>query len=420
MTRALLIALGGLVFTVSSASAARVETLPGVRVLEGLAAVSSDGRGAVALAYTSRRGIEVSVRRRGRGFARARLVATRRAAGSIDDGGVLGVKIGADGTVLVVWSRSDGTLEEDVELRDEGCCQRVHAAVLRPDGRLTAARRLSPAGTSAELGPFAVGPTGRVAVSWSGGQGRPSIRTRSRRGGWRRVAALRDGSTLLDVAFSRSRLTSVYARGAGEQRTSILVRGEDRSLRRLGTIGFDVLRSGFVGDRRGGLTGVLQVASDPGNHDQLVEAPRDGRTRIRDLRLAGDESAWLAASPSGAAAVVAVRGLARRLRVRLRRPGGSFGRWVRLSFPGGRLKNDFEAFPSISPRGRLAVWWALGAAGGAGRLYLAETSPARGGARGRLVYRYPGETEMLSAVEGVRGPEAVLLLRSGRIRLVQP
>ena len=401
--------------TVAAAPAARAEVIPGPRPLaSGNVALGDNGAGTVAVAYESRRGLVVAVSPRGGAFRRAVRIAKLARGERYDND--LTVTVGIGGDVLVVWDRFDGSVPADDEMRDEGCCTRVHAARLTPGGRRLPTRVLSPRGIAAWHADVALSRNGRAAVTWIQETGALPWRVReaARGGRFGRHRTLHPslrGEGL--AAFTGSVLRALYFRGRslferrGRGRPHRIARGIQEHAETLA-----------VRDAAGRLLLARQ--------DHLVAVPARGRARVRLVPRRRQRDVRLASNAWGRTALMYLpgfgHGASRRVDIRLGTVTGELGPPRRVTV-GGKVKASWtQSRLAVSPAGEAAVFvlseWAPRRRRG---LYMARIPRfGSGPVPARRVAWTSGIGEFAGAAYGADGRPFAVVRDRGRNRVIRP
>ncbi len=382
------------------AAAADVQRVGGGLPRYADGAISEDGS---AIAYETRRGIVL--RRLGADgrFGRPRLVASRARGGRVN----VMISVATRGRRAVVgWLRVDGSEKADPDLRKEGCCDRIHAVVVRGSGRAGRPKRVSPPGQSALLGPLVVGPRTEV-VTWDPECCRWMARVHTRRG-WLRGRSLSSG-TPGDLRYVGRRLLAVAVE---EVRSTIRVirrvvgaRGGTSSPRRVATFRGLFSDLSLRLDDSGGTTGAIQVDDE----DRLIAGGR-----ARRLGLRRDEDLSSATAASGASAVLALPYERTVARIWTRPPrAGAFGPWRKVRLADRRRTNVDSIRLQTRDDGRVAVVTAFSS----GRRTVVAVADAFGGFRRVRTYR----RAKLEGTTFDRLGRLTLLVRGGRrMEVVRP
>ena len=394
-----------------AAQAAGVQTLSrGLSGYAQAAALATDDAGTTAVAYQTRRGIEVRVARGGGPFGRAVVAASRARGGRVD--ATLRLAVGG-GRVLVAWSRADGSFPGDPDNRDDPCCSRIHAVVIGAGGRPGRPRRLSRPGVDMDVGPLAV--TARTAaVTWQpfyGGTWRVRV-LRGRR--WARSRRILTGSAG-DVRPVGGRLMAVGAAQAG-RRVRVLRRFIGRSgrlSRRVTVAAFrdELGEADLRIDAMGRTTGFVSTYSE-GFHDRLI-----ARGRAPELGLRQRESVVLGHAGSGAAAIVVSRRTTARVRVR---PGAraAFGPWLRFRIaPKAGYVMEHQVRAATRADGVTSI---LSLPGPSQKRLLMRRLDADGGAGPlRRLRTYRRGAELAGAAYDATGALVVLVIVQRRLEVVR-
>jgi hypothetical protein len=328
--------------------------------------IAVNSRGDAVLAWSGPATVWVALAHRGGEFARPQALPA-------SPGSDLEVDIDDRGNAIVGWTYSDGTVPEEPELREEGCCIRLAGAV-KPAGRSAfgPVRTMSPGGQDIALWDLAAGPDGggflwslgipeigddlHTAFGTSRGAvgkdrrimqaGRGYFESASiliRRGGTASLAVSRDDGAL----FER-----VRTRGGrfGATRTIARLRGSD-SLRG---------RWLFGADREFAAIGYF----DPERWSR--RAPGGTFRTIRDVSSRGADGMDVA--PDGSALALAETGEAPSLWATGLGPSGT-----RFSTPKRIAKHSrwasLDIVPVAANRGRGMAVWQASPETGAGRVY---------------------------------------------------
>lgn len=256
-------------------------------------AIASNARGDVVAAWVSATGVDVAVARRGGAFAAARTVP--------DSGGASDVRVGVneEGKAAVVWLGDAGSGNS-----------RVHVAGLNVDRGFGRSRGVTYA-ANLRLGPAAIGPGGRVAVSFMFPDGHTLTRASDPSGHFHHIV----GPPTYDavgfaVSYEGTRPRLIYGR-ASERHTKLYVHPISRS---------------------------------PSARSRLVASglPPDPRIHVASASNGTQAAVWAPASGDAAANVFAA----------VRRPGESFrGRAV------GRRVPPAELRAAVAPSGAALVGW---------------------------------------------------------------
>jgi len=315
----------------------------------------TNARGDRAQAWGRGGRIYVAVARAGHRFGHPRAVPMRPA----DEFLSPELAISPRGDVIVAWTYFDNfrPFDEDIDIRDEGCCYGEKAVVMSPRGRFGRAVALAPRGMQSGFGGAAAVSSSRFVVAFQatdedGRVGGIFVRpvVGGRFGPAEQLAPV--GAELLHVAAVGGRAHILYRRGTNSGTVLETVRtGTGRfSTPRTAATKFPTGLSdwsGFRTDRKGGELAVV------GEYAYLrSRGRRFARQRVAKLTYESFGPS-LGAASNGAAVIVWTT-KDRSLRIAERGPGGRFGK-ARTIWRGSRQADPGTPQVAVAPDGRATV-----------------------------------------------------------------